>query len=296
MQIIKQLDYIPNLSLALGFFDGIHLGHRKVIDSCVDFAKNNSVKSAVITFKEHPFCILKNIQPQYISTRNDSYSQIEQLGVDYLFELDFSKIYKLNANEFLENILIKNFDPSAIFTGYNHNFGANRTGNSKFLENYKGRFKYYSTPPQKCDLKLISSSAIRTSIKTGNIILANKMLGRNFKVSGIVQRGKQLGRTIGFPTININYPLNIVEPPFGVYKVSVKFDYNIYNGIANYGVKPTISNNNNKILEIHIFDFNNEIYNQEVNVYFEKMLRPEMKFDSIEKLKEQIKIDIANIV
>ncbi len=294
MQIIKNLEYLKNLSIALGFFDGVHAAHQKVIASAVDYAGKNGLKSAVITFKNHPVCYLKNVQPSYICQREFSYKLIENLGIDYLIELDFTMISGLSAVDYLEKILIKYFSPKAIFTGFNHTFGAKRSGDAKFLtdNSVKYGYEYFEIPPQKINSEIVSSSKIRDYIKCGNVESANAMLGREFSVSGEVIEGNKIGRTIGFPTANILYPQNIIELPNGVYGVKVLAGGKEYRGIANFGSKPTVCENCSKILEVNIFDFNENIYFQNIEVKFLKFIRSEKKFSGLDELKEQIQKDI----
>ena len=294
MQIIKNLEYLKNLSIALGFFDGVHTAHQKVIASAVDYAGKNGLKSAVITFKNHPVCYLKNVQPSYICQRKFSYNLIETLGVDYLIELDFTMISGLSAVDYLEKILIKYFSPKAIFTGFNHTFGAKRSGDAKFLtdNSVKYGYEYFEIPPQSINSQIVSSSKIRDYIKCGNVESANAMLGREFSVSGEVIEGNKIGRTIGFPTANILYPQNIIELPNGVYGVKVIVGGKEYRGIANFGSKPTVCENCSKILEVNIFDFNENIYFQNIEVKFLKFIRSEKKFSGLDELKEQIQKDI----
>jgi len=294
MQIIKNLEYLKNLSIALGFFDGVHTAHQKVIASAVDYAGKNGLKSAVITFKNHPVCYLRNVQPSYISQREFSYKLIENLGIDYLIELDFTLISGLSAVDYLEKILIKYFSPKAIFTGFNHTFGAKRSGDAKFLtdNSEKYGYEYFEIPPQSINSQIVSSSKIRDYIKCGNVESANAMLGREFSVSGEVIEGNKIGRTIGFPTANILYPQNIIELPNGVYGVKVLAGGKEYRGIANFGSKPTVCENCSKILEVNIFDFNENIYFQNIEVKFLKFIRSEKKFSGLDELKEQIQKDI----
>lgn len=298
MKIINSEEKIPNLSVALGFFDGVHIAHQKVIKSAVDFAKNNNTKSAVITFRQQPYCVLKKIKPIYISSRPDSYEIIKKLGVDYIIELDFDKICNLTAEDYLENILIKRFSPCGIFTGFNHHFGINRTGNPDFL--YKNQekygYKYFSIPALKYNNQIVSSSAIRNFIKNSDIINANLMLGREFSLKGTVIKGNQIGRTINFPTANMVYPENIITPKNGVYLVTAELnDGRLFDGIANFGIKPTISNNGSILLETHILNgFNEDIYGQVIKILFKKFIRPEQKFKNLDELKEQIKRDISS--
>ena len=292
MQIFKEPNINPNLSIALGFFDGVHIGHKKVIETAVNFAQNNNTKSAVITFSEHPYCYLKEISPKYILTKNDKEKAIEQLGVDYLYELDFKSISKLSAKEYLENILVKNFSPTAISTGWNHNFGCKKTGDVKFLHanESKYNYKYFELPPQKINNLIISSTTIRQYLSNGDIAKANSMLGYKFKITGKIIKGNQLGRTIGFPTANLSYPNELIELPHGVYSV----DTNFGTGIANYGSRPTI-NGVEPILEINILNFNQNIYGEVLIVEFNKMIRQEIKFPSLEALRQQIQLDIKSI-
>ena len=296
MQILHDLSENPNLSLALGYFDGVHLGHQAVIKNAVNFAKQNGGKSAVITFKDHPCCFFHGVCPKYILTREYREKFIADLGVDYLYELDFEKLAGLSAEEYLENILIKHFSPKSISTGFNHNFGHNKTGDVKFLEqeSVKYNYKYFALPPQKYDGEVISSTKIRKLLSDGQIDTANKMLGRNFIIEGTVIKGRQIGRTIGFRTANILYPLELIDIPFGVYSVLVNYASQTYQGIANFGVRPTV-NGHGALLEVHILDFERDIYGEVLEVKFIKMLRTERKFDSLDSLKQQISRDIKSI-
>lgn len=296
MQILHDLSENPNLSLALGYFDGVHIGHQAVIKNAVNYAKQNGGKSAVITFKDHPCCFFHGVCPKYILTREYREKFIADLGVDYLYELDFEKLAGLSAEEYLENILIKHFSPKSISTGFNHNFGHNKTGDVKFLEqeSIKYNYKYFALPPQKYDGEVISSTKIRKLLSDGQIDTANKMLGRNFIIEGTVIKGRQIGRTIGFRTANILYPLELIDIPFGVYSVLVNYASQTYQGIANFGVRPTV-NGQGALLEVHILDFERDIYGEVLEVKFIKMLRTERKFDSLDSLKQQISRDIKSI-
>ena len=296
MQILHDLSENPNLSLALGYFDGVHIGHQAVIKNAVNYAKQNGGKSAVITFKDHPCCFFHGVCPKYILTRQYREKFIADLGVDYLYELDFEKLAGLSAEEYLENILIKHFSPKSISTGFNHNFGHNKTGDVKFLEqeSIKYNYKYFALPPQKYDGEVISSTKIRKLLSDGQIDTANKMLGRNFIIEGTVIKGRQIGRTIGFRTANILYPIELIDIPFGVYSVLVNYASQTYQGIANFGVRPTV-NGQGALLEVHIIDFEKDIYGEVLEVKFIKMLRTERKFDSLDSLKQQISRDIKSI-
>ena len=299
MEIVRELREIPNLSLALGFFDGVHLGHQAVINCAVDFAKENNCKSAVVTFKEHPYCYFKGASPKYILTLEDKYKYIADLGVDYLIELDFAQVCKMTPMQYLEDILVKYFSPRAISTGFNHKFGVDKTGNVMFLSDCQEKFDYiyFATPPQSIYGDMISSTAIRQFIKSGSVFMADTMLGRKFAVSGTVIKGKELGATIGYPTANIIYPLDIVEPPHGVYEVEVNIGESskVYKGLSNFGIAPTVSNSGICTLETYILNFKGNLYDTDIKVSFGRFIRPEIKFSNLDELKTQIDLDIQSL-
>ncbi len=298
MQVLNELIKIPELSIALGFFDGIHKGHQAVIKNAVNFANQNNTKSAVITFKDHPCCFFYGTKPKYLLTREEKHAKIAALGIDYLFEIDFESISGLKADEYLKDVLVKYFTPKAITTGWNHNFGYKQSGNVKFLAQNaeKYDYKYFEISPQKEGLKNISSTAIRDYLFDGLIEDANKMLGYKFSIKGEVVEGQKLGRKIGFRTANLIYPDELVDLPFGVYSVEVNHNNKIYKGITNFGIRPTVSDNNIRSLETHILDFDKDIYGENIEVSFIKMLRAERKFNSIDELTKQINKDIKEIV
>ncbi len=298
MQVLTELEKIPNLSLALGFFDGVHKGHQAVIKQAVDYAQKHNTKSAVITFRDHPCCFFYGVCPKYILTRKAREEKIAQLGVDYLFELDFESISGLKADEYLKDILIYNFIPCAITTGWNHNFGYKKSGNVKFLEQSANKFgyEYFEISPQKEGFKNVSSTTIRDFLFDGLIEDANKMLGYEFSIKGEVIEGQKLGRQIGFPTANLAYPSELVDLPFGVYGVSVKIGNETFKGITNFGIRPTVSDKKQHSLETHILDFNRDIYGEIIEIKFLKMIRTESKFDSLDALKKQIQRDISTIL
>lgn len=288
-----------NLALALGFFDGVHLGHQEVIKSAVDFAKKNGAKSAVITFKEHPQVVLRGVAPSYISTKDKKYSKFEALGVDYCYELDFADVCQLSGEDYIENFLIKNFSPISISTGFNHYFGFGKSGTTRLLSEKSQEFgyEYFMLEPVVIGKETVSSSLIRRNLQIGDLVNAKNLLGEYFSVSGIVQKGASLARKIGYKTANVFYPDNVLQLPFGVYKVLVEFQGQKRVGIANFGVKPTFENLVKKpLLEIHLLDFDSEIYGETLQVNFIEFIREERKFASAEELIKQIELDLMRVV
>lgn len=294
MDICENLKTLSNTVIGLGFFDGVHLGHRKLINQVVKTAKTNNLKSVILTFKKSPaenFCS----DVKYLTTNSEKELLINNLNIDYLFELDFNTLINITAYDYLKNIVTNYFNPKYIYTGYNHTFGKDKSGNPKLLLNLSNELNYeyrMIEPVQYLD-KTISSTRIKECLKTGNIELANKLLDRPYSIDGIVKEGLHLGTKIGFPTANIDYPANKAQIPHGVYSVSIETNEGNFKGIMNYGIKPTINPEINKpIVEINIFNFNKNIYNKNIKVNILKRIRNEQKFSSLEELKLQIKKDI----
>lgn len=283
-----------NLSLILGFFDGLHKGHREVVRTGVQFAKNNGIKSALITFRDSPAVVLKNKAPQYIITTKEKIKKIEELGVDYLYIINFDKnLAEMNANDYLK-MLVENFKPKAITTGDNHFFGNNRTGSADYINLMKNEYgyEYFRVNSIKFENNVISSTNIRTALQNGDINTANLLLGYRFYVTGDVVQGRHIGRTIGFKTANLKYPENLVNIPDGVYAVEVEINDKKYMGIANYGSNPTVTNDTKKLIEVHIVNFDEDIYGESIKINFLDKIRDEKQFQSLTELKEQITKDI----
>lgn len=296
MKILNELNENKGLSLAFGFFDGVHLGHQAVIKSAVSYAKENGKKSAIITFKNHPCCFFNHIKPKYITKMSDKLVLFEKLGVDYVYCLDFDEhLALMSASDYLKEIIIKHFEPCAISTGFNHYFGAEKSGNVKLLSKMQEQFdyKYFEVHPVLFNNEVISSTRIRENIALGNIELVNSMLGFEYSIEETVIKGRQIGRTIGFKTANLVYSKDMLEPAFGVYAAKVEYNSEIYKGIANFGLRPTVDNTIHPVLEVHILGFDKEIYGEKIRVNFLKKIRDEKKFNSLDELKAQIQKDIS---
>ena len=291
MQVFYELNKNPDLSICLGFFDGVHEGHKVVLKNTVNLANQNSLKSAVITFKDHPLCYLQNRTPQYIVSLEDRLSLIEKQGIDYAYVLEFDEnIADLMAIDYLKNILVEHFSPRFITTGFNHYFGANKQGNASFLRAYQKEYgyKFFEIPPITFNNTLISSSKIRQFVESGRTEDVSDLLGEYFYVKGRVVTGERIGRTLSFPTANVRYPQDIIKLSRGVYASLVECDGRVYRAITNYGKRPTVDGNHALILEAHLIGFGGNIYDKDIKISFIKKLRDEKKFASLPDLKSQL--------
>lgn len=295
MQIFNSLNENKGLSIALGFFDGVHLGHQAVIKSAVDFAKKHNSKSAVITFQDHPHCFFHDLNPEYIIKRKEKIDLIKKLGIDYLYFIKFDEeLANLSAEDYLKNILIKNFEPIAISTGFNHTFGAKKSGDVNLLNEKQNiyNYLYFEIPPVIQNNEIISSTTIRKKLAQGNIKEVNEMLGYTYGLEETVVYGQQLGRKLGFKTANLIYPKNLITPKNGVYSALVKHNGKTYKAVANNGTRPTIDKNLPQILEVHILDFDENIYGEKIEVRFLDKIRSEKQFENLDELKAQIQKDV----
>jgi len=280
--------------VAIGNFDGIHLGHQKVINQARQKAKKNRLPFGIITFEPMPAMFFnKKIKNHRINSLLQKKSLLKNLRLDFLIIINFNiNFSKLSPVEFIEKIIFKKAKCKFLYVSNNFKFGFKRKGNIKTLKRYSNLFNYKTviTNPLKKANKVISSTIIRKKISQGKIYEINKLLNRNWCIQGKVIRGHKRGRKIGFPTCNIKLN-DYIKPRLGVYSVQVKTNYFKKKGIANIGYRPTF-NGQNLLLEVNIFGINKNLYNKEVSVNFIKFLRPEKKFKGIEQLKKQIKIDI----
>lgn len=282
-----------NTYVALGSFDGIHKGHLVLIDEIIQKAKKNGGKSVVYTFENHPLSVVdKEKAPKLLLNNDDKKEILEELGVDVLCLKKFNNdLMKLEPEEFIVN-LISEFNVKGIVVGFNYKFGYKNKGDVQFLKELSKKFNFELCveDPYKIDEEIVSSTKIRNLISCGDIKKANDMLGRCYCLSGIVVGGKRLGRTIGFPTANLKTLDTMLIPKIGVYYTNVKIKDKIYKGITSVGNNPTV-NGKNTTIETYILDFNEDIYDSNIKVYFISRLRDEKKFSGLDELKKQLEMD-----
>jgi riboflavin kinase/FMN adenylyltransferase len=296
---IDSFDIPKNLLLAIGNFDGVHLGHQKVISECIDIATQHGFTPAVLTFDPHTYKVAKpNASKKLICSNKKKIELFKASSLSHVFILKFDEaIMRLTHEEFVTKILVEKFNVKAVVTGYNFCFGNKRSGNIKFLKrSAKDNAFLYSAVEKFTQNNIdVSSSKIRELFSMGMIETANEMLGRAYEISGEVIGGKKLARTLGFKTANLALDNGYVYPLNGVYLVHVTTSSKEkFYGIVNIGVMPTVTKENKLSLEVLIFDFDQDIYEQEINVEFLRFIRPERTFESVQKLKCQIKKDVID--
>lgn len=281
--------------VTIGTFDGVHFGHQKIIEKLIDEAKKAGKKSVVLTFFPHPRMVLqKDVSLELINTIEERATLLEKTGLDYLIIHPFSKEFsRMTALEFVRDILVNQLNISKLIIGYDHHFGKNREGNITQLTEYSHLydFKVEEIPAQDIDDVSVSSTKIRRALATGNLKTANNFLGYNFMLNGNVVNGKKLGGKIGYPTANIDIKESYkLIPKTGVYIVKSTIDEKTILGIMNIGNRPTV-NGNHQTIEVHFFDFNQNLYDRNLTIELIYFLRDEEKFDSVEILIQQLKKD-----
>ncbi len=285
-----------NINLAIGNFDGIHLGHQTIIKKLISDSKKMKIKSAILSFEPHPRQYFeKNLNNHLIINHVTKETLFRDLGIDYniIFSFD-SSIASLGASSFVEKILVKMLKIKNITVGYDFKFGKNRKGNVDLLKRLSKKYDYsisFIDPViNPVTSEVYSSSLIRRYIQDAKFDNVSSLLGRHWSMSGTVIKGDQRASKINFPTANI-LPGNLIRPKKGVYAIRAKLVKKYFNGIANLGERPTV-NGKSLLLEAHLFDFNNDIYGKELTVEFLTFIRDEKKFKNFDLLTEQIKRDI----
>lgn len=292
----------PLLVASIGFFDGVHIGHRYLIDQIKDIAAKKGLSSGVITFPVHPRKVLdSNYQPALLCGYEERVRHLASTGIDYCITLDFTaELSKLSARDFIQLILKQKYDVDTLVIGYDHRFGHNREEGFEEYVKYGSEVGIEVIQAKEYPGEHVSSSRIRQLLKEGYIQKANELLSYNYTISGHVIKGYQVGRTIGFPTANIeSWERYKVIPALGVYAVHVHIEDKKYGGMLYIGNRPTLQNGKNISVEVNIFDFDGDLYEKSIKVEFLEFVRTDIKFDGIEKLRNQLfkdQDDVKNIL
>lgn len=284
-------------STALGMFDGVHLGHKKVISAAVEHAVLNHQKSGVITLSRHPRELTENKAPELITNLSARLNLFERLGLDYVLILDFDeKLMSTSARDFFEEYLLNRLNTNFISIGYDHHFGQNRTGDPKLLKEWcqELSLECHIEPPLEIDGLNVSSSRIRELIKKGDIYKTNQLLGHEYLVCSEVIQGERLGHRLGFPTANLQVDSSLVYPSHGVYfgHCIISNEKQSRSCLVNIGTRPSVSSLSKLNIEVHILDFNENIYGKSMQLSLKNKIRDEIKFPSLDELKNQIQEDI----
>ncbi len=300
MQIITRLDELninDKTAIAIGKFDGIHLGHKKLLNLILD-QKQDGLKATVFTFEPSPEEFFVGHPVKQLFTRKEKRKAFQDMGIDILVE------FPLNAEtaatppeDFVKTILVEDLKADYIAAGCDVSFGDKGRGDQHLLRNMSKElgFELCLIDKVMLDGDEVSSTRVRNQIADGNIPMAKRLLGNDYSISGIVEHGRHLGHTIGIPTVNIMPPAGKLLPPFGVYSSTVVIDEVEYRGMTNIGRKPTVSNDNQVGVETYIYDFDADVYGKSIEVKLLEFKRPEMKFASVDELKAQMTRDIENI-
>ncbi|MDU1889207.1 MAG: riboflavin biosynthesis protein RibF [Dysgonomonas sp.] len=301
MLLIDKYNKPDNLPLVatIGFFDGVHTGHRFLIEQVKQIAKEKKLPSAVITFPIHPRKVLqKDYQPALLCSFEEKKERLASTGIDYCVCLDFTvEISQLSAYDFMQNILKEKLSVDTLVIGYDHRFGYNRKDGFHEYKQYGEQIGIHVIEAKELPFEHVSSSRIRQLLSEGNVRKAAELLSYNYTISGKIVEGFKVGRTIGFPTANIQiWETYKVVPALGVYAVFAYINKVKYDGMLYIGNRPTLQNGNNISIEVNIFDFDGDLYNKELTVEFLEFIRPDEKFKDIETLKEHIRRDKDNVI
>ncbi len=299
MEIIWGIENIGNSrpsAVSIGTFDGVHRGHKKIINELNKAARQNDLCSTLVTFDLHPRTVVKSGKLiSLITAIEEKLELLNETGLDRVLVIHFDKKFsQINYKDFVKNVLIDKLNMKAFVIGYDHSFGKNREGNFSSLGALSREYGFSldQVDPYEVEGQLINSTLVRQFLADGDVALAGKLLGQTFSISGHVVHGSDRGKSLHYPTANLE-PLHPrkVRPGNGVYAVDVGYNGTLYKGMANIGFKPTFEELDAPTVEVHIFEFNKSIYGENIKVYFKKRLRSEKKFDSREALITQLEID-----
>ena len=292
---INEFNCKKSTIITIGTFDGVHLGHQKILKKLNIEAENNGLESSVLTFFPHPRTVLNpNSSLKLINTIEERISLFKKSKIDNLIVHPFTKEFsELDSEDYVKNILVDQLKAKIVLIGYDHKFGKNRTADINNLKEYgiKYNFEVIEIKAEEINDIAISSTKIRNSIEEGDIQLTNSYLGYEFSFFGKVVKGNSIGKTLGFPTANIKIGTDLkLIPKNGVYLISTIINQKIIFGMMNIVIKPT-TNENTKSIEVNLFDFNQDLYDTNITIYIKQFLREEIKFDSLNELKLQIEKD-----
>jgi riboflavin kinase / FMN adenylyltransferase len=297
LRSISELAHLPGpIFLAIGVFDGVHLGHQSVISTSTSHARSANGTPVVITFDPHPLKVLRpHNAPHLLTATQHKIGLIRDLGVQHLLVIKFDKSFAATPPEnFIEQLVMHSNPLGEICVGHEWSFGKDRRGNLDLLKKLGAQFNFnvVAIPPVKMDGAVVSSTAIRQAVEKGDLATAAAMLGRDYTVLGKVVPGGEIGKKLGYPTANLSAHSEQF-PPNGVYFAQATLDGVVYPGVVNLGYRPTVSSGKSeRILEIHLLDFDREIYGKDLEVRFVRYLRPEKKFENVDALVRQIEFDV----
>jgi len=284
----KNIHNNSKITICIGNFDGIHLGHQKLIKIIKSYKDSDS---SIMTFHPHPKAFFKNEDFKYLSSQKDNEKILSEQGIHNFFIINFDNEFsKLSVNEFIS--FLKSLNVVRVVSGKDTKFGYRASGK---LSDLKGHFEIIEVEDYKEKYGKVSSTLIREELANGNVKKVSNLLGRNYSIEGIVEHGLKIGKKIGYKTANIRYG-NYKIPKNVVYYVKIFYNKEFYDGMCNVGYNPTIKSNNKIKLEVNIFDFNKDIYNQSIRIYFIEHIRNEHKFENLEELKEQLNHDKKTII
>jgi riboflavin kinase / FMN adenylyltransferase len=290
--------YAQKPVITIGTFDGVHLGHQKVIARLKEIARKHHGESVIFTFFPHPRLVTSPHETnlRVLTTLEEKKTLFARSGIDHLIVFPFTREFsQLTYSDFVEEILVKKLNTHCLVVGYDHRFGKNREGGFEYLQNcaHKFGFEIEKLEVLLVDEAHVSSTRIREALETGEILLANKFLGYRYTLHGTVIDGRRVGRKLGFPTANIQASdSHKLIPGYGVYAVKVLLSGKEFGGMMNIGTRPTFNKNaDNRSIEVHIFDFSGDIYNREITLVFVDKIRDENKFSGVDALSDQLKKD-----
>ena len=292
---------VPNAIVTIGTFDGVHLGHQAILKDMVKTAKDIGGETVVITFYPHPRQVL-NINAanlRFITTQEEKLQLLEKSGIDNVIVVNFTKEFsRVSSEDFIRDYIIEHINPVKLVIGYDHHFGNNRMGDFNLLSEMQNKYNFQVQRIEAHDVEniAVSSTKIRHSLQQGDIERANALLGYQFSYIGKVVSGNKIGREIGYRTANIEVEreFRLIETS-GVYATYVDYEGKEYKSMTYIGKKPTVNNDEVENIEVHLFDFDGDLYDKEIKVRFVKRVRGEQKFESLDALKKQIQIDEKNI-